>query len=129
MKSENIKYPDEYGLIKELLNNASEARRFYLKYDFIDRIISLFTLDEEQSNDSKWHNLISLQERINIIKEELGEDEANVLMCEITDQLSEYLFVNNNIKKEAIENINLLSNIQENKIKTLEKILSIDGDN
>jgi len=128
MESENIKYLNEFKLIKELLMNAEEARRFYLKYDIIDKIISLFTSDKEQSDENKWEKLLLLQKRINTVKYELGEDEAYILLREAIDQLSDYLFRNKDFKEEASENVILLSNIQNMKVNTFEKTFNIEWD-
>ena len=128
MKSEDNEYPEENGLIKELLTNASEARRLYLKNDVIDKIISLFTSDKEQSDDSKWDNLMSLQKRINTVKYELGEADSIVLMREVVEGISEYLGINKTFQEEAIENIKLLKIIQKNKVKTLEQVFRMEFD-
>ena len=128
MESENIKYLNEFKLIKELLMNAEEARRFYLKYDIIDKIISLFTSDKEQSDENKWEKLLLLQKRINTVKYELGEDEAYILLRESIDQLSDYLFRNKDFKEEASKNVMLLSNIQNMKVNTFEKTFNIEWD-
>ena len=128
MRSEYNKYPEENRLIKELLANASEARRFYLKFDIIDKIISLFTSDKEQSDDSKWDNLMSLQKRINTVKYELGEADSIVLMREVVEGISEYLGVNKTFQKEAMESVKLLKNIQNKKVKTLEQVFRMESD-
>jgi len=128
MINENNNYPEENGLLKELLINASEARRFYLKFNIIDKIISLFTSDKEQSDDSKWENLMLLQKRINTVKNELGEADAVVLMREVVEGISEYLGVNITFQKEAMESVKLLKNIQNKKVKTLEQVFRMESD-
>ena len=128
MKSEYNEYPEENELIKELLVTASEARRFYLKFNIIDKIISLFTSDKEHSDDSKWDNLMLLQKRINTVKYELGEVDAVVLMKEVVEEISKYLGVNKAFREEAIESVKLLANIQEKKVKTLEQVFRMESD-
>jgi len=128
MKSEYNEYPEENGLIKELLSNASEARRLYLKNDVIDKIISLFTSDKEQSDDSKWDNLMLLQKKIYTVKYELGEDDAIVLMREVVEGISDYLKINKDFREEAFENAGILANIQKKKVKTLEQVFRMESD-
>jgi len=129
MKSEKIKYPKEKELLQELLKTASEARRFYLKYEVFDDVMSLLTIDEERSDTSKWERLYKLQKRINIVKYDLGENEANVIIQEVIETLSEYLNKNSSFREEAFEKAKMLFNIQKKKVKTLEQIFRMEFDN
>jgi hypothetical protein len=129
MKSEKIKYPKEKELLQELPKTASEARRFYLKYEVFDDVMSLLTIDEERSETSKWERLYKLQKRINIVKYDLGANEANVLIQEVIETLSEYLNKNSSFREEAFENVKMLFNIQKKKVKTLKQIFRMESDN
>ena len=128
MKSEKTKYPKEKEMLIELLKNASDARRCYLKYEVFDNILSLLTIDEDRSDGSKWEKLYRLQKRINIVKYDLGENEAGVLLQEVTEAISEYLYKNSDFRDEAFENIKTLGNIQKKKLKTMEQIFKMKSD-
>ena len=128
MKNENTKFPKEKELLNVLLNTCSDARRCYLKYEVFGNIMSLLSIDEDRSDGSKWDSLMRLQKRINIVKYDLGENEADVLIQEVTETISEYLNNNYDFKKEAVKNIKILTNIQKKKEKTMEQIFRKDAD-
>jgi len=130
MKEKN-KYPKEREMLNSLIKNASEARRFYLKYEVMDNIMSLLKFnndDDRFSEGSKWEKLYRLQKRIIIVNYDLGESEADVLMQEILDTISEYLNKNKIFREEAYENIKMFSDIQKKKVKTLEQIFRVVED-
>ena len=126
MKNDNLK--KEKDLLIGLLKNASDARRYYLKYEVFDNIMSLLTLDENRSDGSKWEKLYRLQKRINIVKYDLGENEANALIQEVIEEISKYLKINKNFREEAFENAGILANIQKKKVKTLEQVFRMEND-
>jgi len=126
MKNDNLK--KEKDLLIGLLKNASDARRYYLKYEVFDNIMSLLTLDEDRSDGSKWEKLYRLQKRINIVKYDLGENEANALIQEVIEEISKYLKINKDFREEAFENAGILANIQKKKVKTLEQVFRMEND-
>ena len=90
--------------------------------------MSLLTLDENRSDGSKWEKLYRLQKRINIVKYDLGENEANALIQEVIEEISKYLKINKNFREEAFENAGILANIQKKKVKTLEQVFRMEND-
>jgi len=128
MKNETIKFSKEKELLKELLNTCSDARRCYLKYEVFDNIMSLLTIDEDRSDGSKWDKLMRLQKRINIVKFDLGENDADVLMQEVVETISEYLNKNSDFRKEAVKNVKMLLSIQKKKETTMEQIFRKEAD-
>jgi len=128
MKNENTNFPKEKELLNVLLNTCSDARRCYLKYEVLGNIMSLLTIDEDRSDGSKWDSLMRLQKRINIVKFDLGVNDAEVLMQDVIETISEYLNNNYDFKKEAVKNVKILTNIQIKKEKTMEQIFRKDAD-
>ena len=114
--------------MNELLDNCGKARRCYLKYEVFDDIMTLLTIDEDRSDGGKWEKLIKLQKRINIVKYDLGENEADILIQEVIETISEYINKNSEFKNEAYKNVKILSNIQKKKEKTMEQIFRKESD-
>ena len=128
MKNEKIKYQREKDFLTKLMDNAMSARRLYLKYEVFDNIMSLLKIDEDRSDGAKWERLYKLQKRISIVKYDLGENEANVLIQEVIEIISEYLNKNKEFREEAFDNIEMFSDIQRKKTKTMEQIFRVEND-
>jgi len=128
MKNEKIKYQREKDFLIKLMDNAMSARRLYLKYEVFDNIMSLLKIDEDRSDGAKWESLYKLQKRISIVKYDLGENEANVLIQEVIEIISEYLNKNKEFREEAFDNIEMFSDIQRKKTKTMEQIFRVEND-
>ena len=128
MKNEKVKFPKEKEMLSELLSNCDKARHCYLKYEVFDDIMALLSIDEERSEGSKWEKLMKLQKRINIVKFDLGENDADALIQEVVEIISEYLNKNSDFRKESFKNIKILSEIQKKKEKTMEQIFRKESD-